>query len=607
MSRNHSIASRRITSRAVPALALALSLALSSVGLTRADEPAGDSAMVKLLKSGRVPEARQGAVVELIGKRGTLGDLDFIYRWVLDGTAPEAIRQKSIDALFEAATTRGMRPSRDCERLVTLLSGPSSLTGTSLQASAVRLAGAWKLEASVPALRGLARSSGVAEALRESAIDALATIGGLAGRSAIEDLAGPGQGVLIRESAVAALARLDVTAAAALATRLLPAAAESGSDLKPLVAAFLDHRGGGAALAVALGNNPIPPDAAKLALRAAYSLGQSDPALSAALGRAAGIDTQARPPDSSELAALVAEVAAKGDPVRGEAVFRRSDLNCMTCHAIARAGGEIGPDLSAIGQTSPPDYIIQSILMPDQSIKEQYHTLIVQTTEGQVYQGIVTDRDDRRVILKDSTGALRTVPVASIEEQKAGGSLMPKGLTNLMTHREFIDLVRFLSELGRPGPYAIRTTPTIQRWRVLKPVPQRLADAVPDAETLREQVLEAPADRWVTVYARVSGSLPLAEVARACGEPRALYVQGELNVTAHGTIRIEPAYPEAIRFWVDDLPAPAGTREFTTSVTVGRHLITVRVETAERSHQEVRLTVDKPEGSTAEFTVVGGK
>ena len=192
---------------------------------------------------------------------------------------------------------------------------------------------------------------------------------------------------------------------------------------------------------------------------------QADPALVAALGQAAGISTEVKPLSPSELSALVAEVGAKGDPARGEAVFRAQDLNCLTCHSVSKAGGDIGPDLSAVGQTSPPDYIIYSILLPDQSIKEQYHTLVVQTAEGQVYQGIVTDKDDRRVVLKESTGALRTVPVDSIEDQKAGGSLMPKGLVNLMTHAEFVDLVRFLSELGRPGPYAIRTTPTIQRWR----------------------------------------------------------------------------------------------------------------------------------------------
>ena len=322
--------------------------------------------------------------------------------------------------------------------------------------------------------------------------------------------------------------------------------------------------------------------------------------------RAAGISTDVKPPTPAELSTWIAEVATKGDPARGEAVFRRTDLNCMTCHAVSKAGGDVGPDLSPIGQTSPPDYIILSILVPDQSIKEQYQTLVVLTNDGQVYQGIVTDKDNQRIVLKEATGALRVVPVSSIEDQKTGGSLMPKGLFSLMTHAEFIDLVRFLSELGRPGPYAIRTTPSIQRWRVLKEVPSELANAVPLPETLREQVLAATSDRWTTAYARVSGSLPLEELA-AANPGKVLYLQGELNVSTAGRIRARPDSPEGIRFWIDDVLAPAGTREFISSVTPGIHKVTVRVDLPDRPTREIKMDIDKPALSTAEFTVVGGK
>ena len=173
--------------------------------------------------------------------------------------------------------------------------------------------------------------------------------------------------------------------------------------------------------------------------------------------------------------------------MRGESVFRRPDLNCMTCHAVSKAGGDVGPDLSSIGQSSPPDYIILSILVPDQSIKEQYHTLVMLTTDGQVYQGIVTDKDNQRVVLKEATGALHVIPVSHDRGPEGGGSLMPKGLVSLMTHAEFIDLVRFLSELGRPGPYAIPTTPTIQRWRVLKGVPPRWPSPYPSPTSSRRR------------------------------------------------------------------------------------------------------------------------
>jgi hypothetical protein len=138
-------------------------------------------------------------------------------------------------------------------------------------------------------------------------------------------------------------------------------------------------------------------------------------------------------------------------------------------------------------------------------------------------------------------------------------------------------------------------------------VPPKLAESVPSAETLAEQVLRAAPDRWETVYAKVAGFLPLDEAAAAAGGSKVLYLQGELDVTASGTIRISPVNPEGIRYWLGDLAAPAGTREFTTSVTPGRHAVTVRVEMAERSHPELKTAIDKPTGSTAEFTVVGGK
>ena len=455
-----------------PALRLFM-LALSFVSLApsaRADDPPQDSPLVKLMKSGRVPEARQGAIVEMIGKRGTASDLEFLFQKVVasDGfSAP--LKLKALDALAEAAANRSMQPAKDLGKLANLIQPPGPGSDRALEKSAVRLAGLWKLEAAAEAIRALAVSPSANDVLRGEALDALALIGGRAGRSQIEALTAPAIPPTIRIMAVASLARLDVDAAAARAAEIIASQPAPGRDLKPLLAAFLNRQGGADVLASALARHLPPADSAKLALRAVYALGCADPALVATLSRAAGLSTQIKPLTPTELSQLVSEVAAKGDPARGELIFRRADLNCMSCHSLSKAGGEVGPDLSAIGQTSPADYIIHAILDPDQSIKEQYHTLVVQTSDGEVFQGIVTDKDDQRIVLKEAAGTTRVVPVASIEDQKPGGSLMPKGLANLMTHAEFIDLVRFLSELGKPGPYAISSVPTIQRWRVLKP------------------------------------------------------------------------------------------------------------------------------------------
>jgi putative heme-binding domain-containing protein len=570
------------------------------------DPPAPDSPLVKLLKSKRVPEARLGSIVDMIGKRGTAGDLDYIFQQAIgpDGF-PAPIKVKALEALAEASSNRNLRPAKGLDGLIALMRPAEPRSGSSLEKTAVLLAGLWKLESAVEPLRSLAASLATDDTLRPLALDSLAAIGGQLGRSKIEALCGPELPLRVRIPAVASLAKLDVDVAAERAAEILAQPASPGPDLTPLLAAFLHHQRGADVLAAAISRHAPPADSAKLALRAVYALGRSDQALVAALSRAAGISSETKPLTPGELSQLVTLVTSQGDPGRGELMFRRADLNCMSCHALSKAGGEVGPDLSAIGQTSPADYIINSILDPDQSIKEQYHTLVVQTSEGQVFQGIVTDKDDQRIVLKEATGSPRVVPVTSIEDQKPGGSLMPKGLANLMTRAEFVDLVRFLAELGKPGPYAIRPTPTIQRWKVLKPVPESLSASLPGKDQLRDQVLEADPGRWLISYAKVAGSLPLDELTTQTGG-KLLYVQGEIQVSSAGPIRVQLDSADGIRLWVDAELTPPGAHAQVADLTAGRHALTLRIDTAARKSREIKVEVTKPTGSPAEFTVVGG-
>ena len=160
MSRTNWLAMRTPMGTAIVVLALAASPPAFGDG----DAPAvSDSAMVKLLKSGRVPEERQGAVMDMIGKRGTVADLDYIYRRALDGGFPMTSRAGRSTPWPTPRSTRGLRPVKDREHLVELLTGPSSVSGGPLQGPAIRLAGGWKLEAAAgtlarsPAPRGSPR------------------------------------------------------------------------------------------------------------------------------------------------------------------------------------------------------------------------------------------------------------------------------------------------------------------------------------------------------------------------------------------------------------------------------------------------------------------
>jgi putative heme-binding domain-containing protein len=588
----------------IGSLVVAVSLTAHAEGQETPDSP-----LIKLLKSGRVPEARQGTIVEMIGQRGNTDDLAYLYQQALrpEGFTSE-VRRKAFDALADAARTRKVKPAGDLTGLGALIRGDGKVAtaDSRIRLEAIRLAGLWKLEPLGEALRSIALSKEEAETVRAAAIDALVEIGGKGGLASITELTKPGRPVEVRALAVAALARLDPASARSAALAVLrDASGANPKGIELMLAAMLNRRDGAEELAKSVTRDKLPADAAKLALRAIYGLGRADPALVAALSQAAGINAEVKPLSQAELDQLIADVQSKGNAAHGEDVFRRPDLNCTNCHALSGAGGGIGPDLSALGSSSPVDYIINSIMLPDQAIKEEFLTKVVLTADGQLFQGIVVDRDDTRLVLKEATGEHRTIPADEIEADKDGGSLMPKGLVNFMTRAELVDLVRFLSELGKPGPFAIKTTPTIQRWRVLKPVPEELVQAVPDAETFRAQVLNADPSRWLPAYAKVAGGLPLADLTAETGGT-VLYLQGEIDVSAAGPVVFHLDSAEGVRAWLDDKPMPTEAI-FTVDLTSGRHALTLRVDTAARSSSQVRVEVSRGEGSAVEFAVVGGR
>lgn len=64
-----------------------------------------------------------------------------------------------------------------------------------------------------------------------------------------------------------------------------------------------------------------------------------------------------------------------GDANRGREIFRRQP--CSQCHRVGPEGREIGPELTKIGASQTPDYILESILNPNAVIVRGYKQTIV--------------------------------------------------------------------------------------------------------------------------------------------------------------------------------------------------------------------------------------
>jgi putative heme-binding domain-containing protein len=276
----------------------------------------------------------------------------------------------------------------------------------------------------------------------------------------------------------------------------------------------------------------------------------------------------------------------------------------MKCHSVSRAGGQVGPELSAVGGSSPTDYIVNSILNPNLAIKEQYITRVFVLADGRVLTGIVIDRDEVRVNVRDANGQAVSIPTADIDEELEGQSLMPQGLAKFLTRDELLDLAKFISELGKPGKYAVQQAKTVQRWRVLRDPPGELTEDVPHLEHIRQLVLGAEPDRWQSVYATVHGYLPLDELLSGLEVP-VVILKAELDVNQADRIRVAIESSEPYHIWLDDTELDPRS-EMEISPTDGRHTLTLRVEISDTADPRLRVELSTPEGSNANFEVVNG-
>lgn len=551
--------------------------------------------LVSMLEKGKVAPERRPVLIETICRHGGPKELESIWNYLHKNKTTIPQRRKILAWLAEAATVRRVQPKVDPGEIVGQL-----MLDFNPEPELLHLAGAWKVKEAGTRLRDVADSHPLAD-IRLAAIDALATLGGPDNEKSLRKIAASAKPMNVRFHAAAVLAGIDVEASAASAAQALAESTEK-DDPAPLVEAFLIRKGGPEKLAAALEKQKISADAAKRVLRAMYLAGRNDAALGTIVGRLAGLDASPKPPTPDEVRKIGEEVLAKGDAVRGEHIFRRADLGCIKCHAINKAGGRIGPDLGPIGGSSPLDYIVMSVLDPSQSIKEEYLTKTIATSRGTIVTGIVVERNKNQVVLKDATGKLQKLPAADIEEEANGKSLMPEGVTRILTHAELLDLVRFVSELGKPGPFAPPKTPTIQSWKRLKVVPEALRDGIPNRDVLRDTLLRDNPEAWEPVYSHVNGSLPLEDLRRGGKSTGPIYLQGEINVVQAGPVEVVLDSTEPATFWIDE--DAHEKRHATVQVTPGRHRITVRLADGNSTNGRLRMELRRPAEARTIFQVV---
>jgi putative heme-binding domain-containing protein len=570
-----------------------LTFALQAVGSKDVIRP-----LLELVKNGKVPQDREEGVLTLVTALGGTDELGAVLEMVLAGDGSALGRRISLlAALEQAALQRKARPAGDLTRLARLLAS----TDDGVRAGAARLAGAWQLTTLRPSLLELAQSEKTPQGVRQGAIDGLSHLGDIESRTELEKLAGGTNALVIRRPAIIALTGLDLKKASQLAVDVL-AQDPKGLDSAELFSAFLDHKNGGETLAAALKDAKLPADVAKVGVRSVRATGRDAPVLVDALKKAGALTFGPRELSASEMKEMVADVARLGDPARGEAIFRRQDLSCMKCHAIAGAGGQVGPDLSSIGGSAQVDYLIESILLPNKIIKEGFHSITVNTRDGRVFTGIKVRETKEELVLRNAEDREIVIRAGNIDERAEAGSLMPDGLTDTLTRGEFVDLVRFLSELGKLGPYSVSKARLVRRWQTLNDSEQ--ARQYLRSITRDGDFQDRPGLVWSPAYSQVSGVLPLDSIGKLQNEPISL-VRFRIDVSTAGKVKLR-LNPSGATIVHVDQGTIDGKDELIFELPVGLHVITL---TADRNKLKdgLRCELDDVPGSPARARIIGGK
>jgi putative heme-binding domain-containing protein len=138
-----------------------------------------------------------------------------------------------------------------------------------------------------------------------------------------------------------------------------------------------------------------------------------------------------------------------GDVVRGRAVFLGNAAACSSCHRVGDQGGRIGPDLTKIGASRSGRDLVESILIPSSTIAQGYESYVVQTTDGQIFAGVIGRQTQDLVVLLDSARNEQRIRRDRIEQmRRQPTSIMPEGLGRTLTRDQLRDLLAFLQSLN---------------------------------------------------------------------------------------------------------------------------------------------------------------
>jgi len=169
------------------------------------------------------------------------------------------------------------------------------------------------------------------------------------------------------------------------------------------------------------------------------------PEAAALVDRALGHPFAKERPKAEDTAAWLKRLEGPADEAAGRRIFANPRLGyCSRCHRVEGRGVNLGPDLSNVGRNERRS-IVESILQPSAVVAPHYTAWRIETKDGKVRTGMLTNTQlDEYTYLDDKGDLFKVNTRDMVEARPLPTSIMPAGLVDRLTDQEMRDLLAYL-------------------------------------------------------------------------------------------------------------------------------------------------------------------
>lgn len=153
--------------------------------------------------------------------------------------------------------------------------------------------------------------------------------------------------------------------------------------------------------------------------------------------------------DKNDDLSVYKEALFGGNWRKGFSIFNyNATAQCVRCHAVNGAGGDVGPPLDNIANTLSREELLEALVVPSKRLAPGYGNVILTLDNNQTVIGILEKETKTELTLRTSEAEPLVIPASRIKTRENVISSMPP-MGQLLDKRALRDLITYLSSLKK--------------------------------------------------------------------------------------------------------------------------------------------------------------